>query len=385
MSTHPAILSGPSTDPRLQLLAMPHEIRTKIWEFVLVKKVRSTGRRWNIILNFGIHPGDPTVATDIRNPMAPPSPNSEAFLRGHRDNAIRLNPPSGSTDYDIALATYKHASRKGSAMSAIGPKDAVSLLRVCRQTHLEGSVCLYSKNTFITCSSLLFFAIFVDRTIGKQNAAYIRDVRFLMPWTPTPRNEIALNLMRTPISTQLIGLRHLEMRACAQSTLCDRCLVLLGPTIQAQLRAAAQITQHHPILKKAIHCGYRLGNWPFGALQDKPPKDPSEMVGFVIHLVPEGGDITAFRPNPDKPSTETPVVEEPFAENPNVEQPSAVIPPVEEPSAQNPNVEQPSPVPPPVEELSPKTPPPEYKVCFSSRSHPRSLRFAVAYLANVKN
>ncbi|KAI1613236.1 hypothetical protein EDD36DRAFT_259159 [Exophiala viscosa] len=246
LNRHPAEISGPSENPDLQLLSLPIEVRRPIWQYAMTKL-------W----------GDVRV--------------SFLMLAG------------ADEDYNRGYGPL----RKGLSVGlALGRRNPVALLYVCRKIYQEAVPHLYGENRFVSFNVRGFQHCFVndsDYGIGGANAAMIKKVSFGVP--EPVKQDPANNLQGFVdfMSNTLMGVEEAELSIKYESYYVD------PPTSgqrsswsqerRSLLHTVACLAESHPKLKKAIWCSSSGGSMQTFWHGTKM------IVRFAVHMVPVGKDL----------------------------------------------------------------------------------------------
>ncbi|KAJ9609100.1 hypothetical protein H2200_006871 [Cladophialophora chaetospira] len=204
INEHPAVRSGPSSNPTKQLLGMPDEIRLQIYRAFLVKD-------GNVKLKCEYQP-----------------------------DAIRW--------------TKSLSVNKG----------VTAFLRTCEKIKIEGTDVLYGDNTFECYHVRVFKNEFIHgksfersdkfRGIGKENASKIKRGYFGLPLViiRNPQDSWEGNPFLDFMCTDLVGLQKLTITTMISSRVGGQAEDKQADRTRALTTTAARIAKYHPTLRKPI-------------------------------------------------------------------------------------------------------------------------------------
>ncbi|EXJ72768.1 uncharacterized protein A1O5_03915 [Cladophialophora psammophila CBS 110553] len=214
---HPAEVSGASKDPNLQLLGIPREIRDKIVRYVLV--------------------GEEEIPLRFRS-YAFAERSSDTFgLNRKMDDTVR-----------------KHDRTVTQMWKPDGQVHALGLLFTCRQLYEEGRVIFYGENVWVDTSAGDFPTFYSEGNsyMSRSNAALVKKARLQRCLSFPDGLDGRLDAFTPFACNWLPNLQKLRLRFYVFKASPSDPSTIYAFVKERFLMTAADMTQNHPTLKKAI-------------------------------------------------------------------------------------------------------------------------------------
>ncbi|KAJ9608267.1 hypothetical protein H2200_007255 [Cladophialophora chaetospira] len=261
--SHPAEALVASSNPELQLMGIPREVRDSILRHVLLFHKA-------IQLDFD-HKNNWTSADEFyklrRLQRDLTANNLPELIKGNREEVCQ--------EIDLRI------------------------LQVCRQTCEEGRQIFYGENRWFFRHSRAFQSLFLDwpnPIVGSLKADHIRDLTIWPSKDDTAYRELTYKEFIDFICTRFPGLNHLQV-VLSYNMFRDRALdrtrwIGMTGINHNVVGLAAKITLSHPSLKKAV---YSRRSGRLREVESVSPRMRQFEVVFIVDIVPAGAVIKSHQ------------------------------------------------------------------------------------------